>query len=317
MYNSFSDIKIGDLVIFSKKIIGHGAFGTVFKGEWQQIPCAAKMLSILGNEVFTGIKLTQTKGAVQEEALSRFKKECEFMKTLRHPNIVTYYDTLLHPESNLPVLVMELMHKSLCECLTDPESLSKKVQVTICCDIAAALEFIHSKGLIHRDLCGDNILMEFSGDVPVAKVTDFGFSRSVINMTHPLSSVGHRQGYLPPEAPDDPADYDFSLDIFMFGAVMTQIAMKCPVIKSQSQREKLVKELDSLNHPLYPIVCQCLNERKESRPKASTLCARIRSTYKAITPAGSDVGRIVEDFPCLRLEELHSMLFMIFNKVLC
>ena len=264
------------------------------------------MLSILGNEVYTGIKVTQTKRAVQEEALSRFIKECDFMKTLHHPNIVTYYDTLLHPESNLPVLVMELMYKSLREYLTDPESLSERVQVSICYDVAAALEFIHSKDLIHRDLCGDNILMKLSKYIPVAKVTDFGMSRLMINMTHSLTSIGNRRGYLPPEAPEYPADYDLSLDIFMFGAVMTQIAIKCPVIKSQGEREKLVKELDILNHPLYPIVCQCLNERKESRPKASTLCARIRFTYEAIT-LGSELG---EEIQWLHLKELHSMLLM-------
>ena len=269
-----SGIEIGDLIIFSNKIIGQGAFGTVFKGEWQQIPCAAKMLSILGNEVYTGIPITQ-QGGVQEEALSRFKKECEFMKTLRHPNVVAYYDTVFHPESNLPLLVMELMSTSLRQYITThAESLSVTVQLNLCHNIAAALEYLHGKNIIHRDLCGENVLLNYSDDnIPVAKVTDFGVSRKNIDMTHSLTAISHRPGYLPPEAPEYPTDYDSSLDIFMFGAVMTQIARKCPAIKSKAERQELVRELGEVKHPLNPIVCRCLDDRKENRPKACMLCA--------------------------------------------
>ena len=293
-----SVIEFGDLIIFSKEIIGNGAFGTVFKGEWQQKPCAAKMLSILGNEVYTGIKITQ-QGAVKEEALSRFKKECEFMKTLRHPNIVAYYDTLFHPESNLPVLVMELMNTSLCHYITThADSLSEMVQLNICYNIAAALEFLHSRNIIHRDLCGENVLLNYSGDnVPVAKVTDFGMSRKNIDMSHSLTALGHRLGYLPQEALEFPVEYDSSLDIFMFGAVMTQIAMKSATIKSKDKRHKLVRELCDTGHPLNPVVCLCFDERKENRPKARTLCASFHYACEAVATGSTraqDMVRISE-----------------------
>ena len=253
------------------------------------------MLSILGNEVYTGIKITQ-QGAVQEEALSRFKKECEFTKTLRHPNIVTYYDTLFHPGSNLPVLVMELLNTSLCQYITThADSLSVKVQLNLCLNIAAALEFLHSKHIIHRDLCGENILLNYSADdIPVAKVTDFGISRKTIDMTHSLTAMGHRLGYLPPEA-QDPKDYDSSLDIFMFGAVMTQIAMKIPTIKSKDKRQELVKEIRGIRHPLNPVICKCLDERKESRPKASTLCASFHYACEELATGSTHVDRIAEE----------------------
>ena len=209
-----ADIVIGDLMVLSKDIIGQGAFGTVFKGRWQQKPCAAKMLSILGNEVYTGVSLTRH-DSIQEEVLTKFKWECDFMKTLRHPNIVAYYDTLFHSGSNLPVLVMELMDTSLRHYLVGVENLSLTAQFRFSCNIAAALEFLHSKDLVHRDLCGDNILLKYTGDVPVAKVSDFGMSRLIIEcpeMTHSLTAIGHRPGYLPHEAAEFPTDYDASLD---------------------------------------------------------------------------------------------------------
>ena len=56
---------------------------------------------------------------------------------------------------------------------------------------------------------------------------------------------------------------------------MTQIARKVPTIKSIDERKKLVIELGEAKHPLYPIICQCLDERKENRPEANVLCASL------------------------------------------
>ena len=298
---------MGDLVIFSKEIIGQGAFGTVFKGRWQDKPCAAKMLSILGNEVYTGVCITQS-GAVQEEALARFKQECDFMKTLLHPNVVTYYDTLFHPGSNLPVLVMELMDTSLGHYLSTLESLSKEVQLNLCHNIAAALEFLHSHKVIHRDLCGDNILLKCSGDlIPVAKVTDFGMSRLIRKrpeMTHSLTAIGHRPGYLPPEAPKEHTDYDWSLDVFMFGAVMTQIACKQPTIKSKDERKLLVSQLGVSRHPLKPVISMCLNERKERRPNARMLCASLHYACVSLATEGNSTGDQDLDMIANKMQQL-------------
>ena len=105
------------------------------------------MLSILGNEVYTGVSIAR-QASVQEETLTRFKQECDFTKTLLHPNIVAYYDTLFHPGSNLPVLVVELMDTSLRHYLTNSESLSTMVQLNLCHNMAAALEFLHGHSLI-------------------------------------------------------------------------------------------------------------------------------------------------------------------------
>ena len=292
MFTYFTDIVIGDLVILSKDILGQGAFGTVFKGRWQHKPCAAKMLSILGNEVYTGVSIAR-QNSVQEEVLMKFKWECDFMKTLLHPNIVAYYDTLFHPGSNLPVLVMELMDTSLRQYLMKTETLSIKAQFNFCCNIAAALEFLHNRSLIHRDLCGDNILLKYTNDVvPVVKVSDFGMSRLIIKrpdvtMTHSLTAIGHRPGYLPHEATEFPTDYDSSLDIFMFGAVMTQIASKSPTIRSEVVRQKLVNQLSANGHPLQTVISMCLDERKNLRPKACNVCASLRLACESLAAEGN------------------------------
>ena len=103
-------ITIGDLRIFTRKvdILGAGSFGMVFKGQYCEKACAAKMVSPLHLEVLTGTAITQP-----EEMLQKFNRECKFIRDCQHPNIVAYYDTLFDPQCNLPVLVMELMQASL------------------------------------------------------------------------------------------------------------------------------------------------------------------------------------------------------------
>jgi serine/threonine protein kinase len=281
------------LTIFSRKILGNGFFGTVFEGQWCKKPCAVKVLSPLGQEFLTGLPITTQQDNVQEEALLKFKQECDFMKSYEHPNIVAYYSTVFYPECNLPVLVMELMQTSLRRYIHEDAVMSKRIQLSLSCDIASALEFLHDRGLVHRDLCGDNILLNYNQDIPVAKVSDFGISRIIVKpeqLSHSLTALGHRPGYLPPEAFSiDPTDYDSSLDIFMFGVVMTQIASNVPTVDSYHQRQKLVSQLDQ--YSLKPFICQCLSEKREERPSASTLYLDLLSILES--------PRLKEEYPSI------------------
>ena len=272
------------MTIHSRKILGNGFFGTVFEGQWHKKPCAVKVLSPLGQEFLTGLPITQQDN-VQEEALLKFKKECDFMRSCEHPNIVMYYNTLFYPGCNLPVLVMELMQTSLRKYIDEGAVMSARTQISLSCDIASALEFLHDIGLVHRDLCGDNVLLNYAQDnSPVAKISDFGISRVIVKpeqLSHSLTALGHRPGYLPPEAFSiDPTDYDSSLDIFMFGVVMTQIASIVPTVDSYHQRQKLVSQLDD-QHPLKPFIRQCLSENRKDRASASTLRADILSIFES------------------------------------
>ena len=145
-----------DLDIKTDSNIGNGAFGTVFRATFKGLACAAKLLTHHAQELASGLNTTAN---IQIAALESFRKECSFLKSLRHKNIVHHLAIVTEPNSNLPILVLELMDCSLKRYLEDrvDVKLSLLYQISICSDISRGLTFLHSKEIIHRDLCDNNI----------------------------------------------------------------------------------------------------------------------------------------------------------------
>ena len=127
----------------------------------------------------------------------KFEQECRLLSAVKHPHIVQYLGTYHDPGSKLPVLLMELMDASLTRFLErSHEPLPYHTEVNLCHDIALALSYLHSNGIVHHDLSSNNVLLIA---VSRAKVTDFGMvklydvNRSTAHLT-PLHSVPRYNG---------------------------------------------------------------------------------------------------------------------------
>ena len=268
-----------NLILFKKKVIGSGAFGVVFKGEFNKQPCAIKVLRALADEIQLSYPVSK---CAQEDSVSRFQKECEYLESFKHPNIVCHLATRMHPETNHYVLALELMDCNLRQYFTpqagkDPVKLSLAVQSSLCLDIASALEYIHSRSVVHRDLCSDNILLACGGETPVAKVCDFGTSRILKSEAHSISlqAFAHK-GYMPPEATDlESSSYNTKFDIFSFGALMVQIVRHLPTIKDRKERCYELKLIED-THPIKMLIHECLCGNRDDRPSASQLKRRLK-----------------------------------------
>ena len=247
----------------------------VFKGSFRGSPCAIKVLHQGAMEITTNL----TPGQANESATAAFDRECKFIESFKHPNIVQHLSTNKHPKSGSTILVTELMDcnlksyfSNLCE-----EFLTTELQVSLSRDVASGLAYIHNNQIIHRDLCGDNILLACSQPVPVAKIADFGMSRlmDTTQMSQTLSAVGHRMGYLPPEALRlEDEKYDYSLDVFSLGVIMVQIIRKVETIKTVKDRRYHVSQIPT-THKLKHIICDCLDKEKSKRPTADDLCESV------------------------------------------
>ncbi len=267
------------LFIFKDKPIGSGAFGEVFKGEVNGQPCAIKLLHALASEIQTQLP---TATLASTDSTERFHKECEFFESFQHPNIVRHLATKKYPRTNHLVLALELMDCNLRQYFTpqpDKESikLSLAIQTSLCHDIASALEYIHSRGVVHRDLCGENILLSCGGETPVAKVCDFGMSKITKNDTQSVSLQAARKGFMPPEAITmESLCYNSMFDIYSFGALMVQIVRHLPTIKDRKERS-FELELIQASHPIKEVITDCLNKNRDDRPSAAHLKRRLKA----------------------------------------
>ena len=220
------------------------------------------------------------------------------MSNMRHPNIVQYLGTYRDSaDTRLPVLLMELMDDSLTHFLeSSPQPIPYHIAVNICHDVTLALSFLHSNSIVHRDLSSNNVLLR--GNV-LAKVTDFGMARLGDINPHATRFTSTMcpgtDVYMPPEAVQDKPVYTEKIDCFSFGVITLQILtrlfpkpgerymivndpryprpLKMDVLE-KDRRQNHISKVDP-NHPLLPVILDCLKDKDKERPSAHQLCERV------------------------------------------
>ena len=143
------------------------------------------------------IKLLLAAHADNEMLVQRFQREARAVARLSHPNIVQIFS--VGEEDGLPYLVMEYIQGvSLQEMMRGVERLPWSRVVSICGQVASALDCAHANGIVHRDIKPANILIDKQGRV---RVTDFGIAKLAESQTQ-LTSDGMILGtpqYMSPE----------------------------------------------------------------------------------------------------------------------
>lgn len=181
-------IKINDLIDDRYKIkasIGHGGMSDVFEG-YDIVMKRAIAFKILNEE-----------SVLNPQNLIRFENEARISASLFHPNIVRIYDYGFY--EGAPYIVNELQKgQTLKDALTFKKFFSLPEACQIMIQVLEGLAYIHSKGIIHRDIKPQNI---FYGSDGIAKIADFGISTIKyynLNLDEPKKVVGTAQ-YLAPE----------------------------------------------------------------------------------------------------------------------
>ena len=284
--------------------LGRGSYGAVYKALCDDLPCAGKIL----HSIFFQ---SDDPGAMT--IMKQFQQERRVLSAIRHPNIVQYLGSYQDPDTQVPVLLMELMDNSLTQFLEQSEeSLPYHTQVDICHDIALALAYLHSNDIIHRDLSSNNVLLIGAGNR--AKVTDFGMAKlfdvNCSTMT-PLTMCPGTKPYMSPEALDDSPVYTKKLDTFSFGVLGIQIMTRqfpdpgprtkkvqdpkrrLQELVPETERRKSHIDLIDSTHPLLSIATDCLDYSEEERPSAQKLCCHLASLKKA-SQYGESVQQVQE-----------------------
>ncbi|MBK8467078.1 MAG: protein kinase [Chloracidobacterium sp.] len=197
------------------RVIGQGGMGSVMLARSED------------NGEVVAIKTLLPEVAVSEQSLKRFLREIEVASSLQHPNIVRYIEHGKH--NGLVYLVTEFVVGMDASRLakTRGGKLGYREVVRIIEQTLAALDFAHKQGFVHRDIKEQNILI--SGNFPnsIAKLTDFGLSKSFketgMSGVTMVGDVAGTIAYMPPEQVRDFKDVKPPSDIYAMG--MTAYAL--------------------------------------------------------------------------------------------
>jgi serine/threonine-protein kinase len=188
--------------------VGDGGMSTVFLSY--DVPA--------GRQV--AVKLLADHLAGQQEFVNRFYREARLSQLLRNPNLVQGYAAGFDPEARKHYLVLEYIdgpsaHAALARLGRVPVGIAVRIGL----DIARALDFLHRKNYIHRDVKPDNVLLHPDG---VAKLADLGLAKRLSDDSH-LTAVNLGVGtsyYMPYEQAMNPVLVDGRSDIFALGATL-------------------------------------------------------------------------------------------------
>src|SRR4051794_14317647 len=128
--------------------------------------------------------------------LRRFRTEAQLAASLHHPNVMAVYDW---GDDGVPFMVLELLEGgSLRGMLDHDRRLSPAQAAHVGRQVAAALEYAHSRGLVHRDIKPANLLFDEHG---IVRVADFGLARALAeaSWTEPAGAVFGTARYASPE----------------------------------------------------------------------------------------------------------------------
>jgi len=173
----------------------------------------------------------------------RFLREIEVTAALHHPHILPLHDS--GEARGLLYYVMPFVEgESLRELLRRERQLAVDEAVRIACDVAAALDYAHRKGVLHRDVKPENVLLHDGRAV----VADFGVARAVQRaadnktLTGTGVAVGTPQ-YMSPEQASGERELDARTDVFALGSVMYEMLAGNPPFSAPTAQAVIAKVL--------------------------------------------------------------------------
>ena len=188
------------------EVIGRGGMAVVYKARCH-----------LMNR-FVAIKILRDDMAADEEFRTHFKKEAQAVAMLSHPNIVSFYDVSRTPE--VDYIVMELIEGiTLKQYMKSQGVLKIKESLHFVTQIGKALSHAHSRGIVHRDIKPQNIMICMDGSV---KVADFGIAYLESMQVDEHNTAVGSVHYISPEQAKG-LTVDARTDIYSLGVMMYEM----------------------------------------------------------------------------------------------
>ncbi|MFC1533334.1 CHASE2 domain-containing serine/threonine-protein kinase [Thermodesulfobacteriota bacterium] len=244
------------------KELGQGAMGIVYEARDPKINRLLAIKTIRFSDEFEESRVSDIK--------NRFLKEAEIAGKLSHPSIVAIYD--VGEDYDLTYLAMEYLDGGdLREYCNKGSLLPLRKVLYVVNEVAIALDYAHSNGVIHRDIKPANIMLLKNGQV---KVTDFGIAKAISSTETKSGIVLGTPNYMSPEQING-QKIDGRSDIFALGVVFFEL---------------LTGELPfrgkNMTNLLYQITQAKHISVREINPKVPKVCEQIIDRTLAKNPEG-------------------------------
>jgi len=195
-------------------LLGSGSMGTVYR---------ARHLSL---ESWRAIKVMRAELARDAAFVERFQREARLLEELRHPHLVALYDFAQLPDGGWYIVSEFVEGETLAAYLARAHTLATGEAVRLFSQLADGVAAAHAKGIVHRDLSPDNIMISGAPPDLTAKVLDFGLAKSVLREAPTgagYSLVVGKVGYAAPEQMgllESVQEIDARADVFSLAAVL-------------------------------------------------------------------------------------------------
>jgi serine/threonine protein kinase/Flp pilus assembly protein TadD len=266
--------------------LGEGGMGIVYKAQDTELDRVVA-LKFLPNYLASD--------PVEKE---RFYHEARAASSLNHPNIATIYE--IKEFENQLYLAMEFIEGKTLKAAASKEILSQQKTLDIAIQVCDGLEAAHEKGLVHRDIKSDNIMITPKGQV---KIMDFGLAKvkGATKLTKAGSTIG-TAAYMSPEQAQG-EEVDQRSDIFSFGVVLYELSTGHLPFHAEHQAaliyslinedpQPLARYNDKTSAEMERIVLKALAKDKEERYQhVDDLLADLRRERKSLEYARTGYAR--------------------------
>jgi serine/threonine-protein kinase len=231
------------------RLIGAGGMGTVFEAESVSV----------GRRY--ALKFLRCERASRSHSGRRFEREARLLARMEHDHLTAVLDYGLFRGST-PYYAMEYLDgETLRQALSRQGALSLADAVELTRQICRGMAHAHERGVVHRDLKPDNLMLVIRSDGKRwIKILDFGVARWTEDVQMPLTPTGAELGtahYMSPEQARGARNVDARSDIYSLGAIFYEMIAGCRVHRGDSYNEVLFQLLTQPHRPLREVLPSC------------------------------------------------------------
>ncbi len=217
--------------------IGEGGFGSVWMAE-QSEPVKRRV----------ALKIIKS-GMDTKQVIARFEAERQALAMMDHPNIARVLDAGA-TQGGRPFFVMELINGVPFLEYCDTQRLDTRARLGLFVKVCHAIQHAHQKGIIHRDIKPNNVMITLHDGVPVPKVIDFGIAKATDQqLTDKTLFTQHQQmlgtpAYMSPEQAEmSGLDIDTRSDIYSLGVLLYELLTGTTPFNSEQLMSKGYAEM--------------------------------------------------------------------------